>query len=118
RALHFPRAALPLALCLQHLQQLLFSMIVLLGVLLAFGVPPTVNWLLAIPILGLQSVFNVGLALAVARAGSRTPDLAQVLPFALRTWMYVSGVMYSLSDKAHHLPEALRALPGLNPAAV
>jgi teichoic acid transport system permease protein len=118
RALHFPRASLPLAMCIQQLQQLLFSMIVLFGVLLGFGVPPTLNWLLAVPVLFLQSIFNAGLALTVARACSRTPDLAQAMPFVLRTWMYTSGVMYSLADKAKHLPEALQPLLPLNPAAV
>jgi teichoic acid transport system permease protein len=118
RALPFPRASLPLALCIRELQQLLFSMIVLFGVLLGFGVPPTLNWLLAVPVLFLQSIFNAGLALAVARAGSRIPDLAQAMPFVLRTWMYMSGVMYSLTDKAHHLPEVLQPLLPLNPAAV
>lgn len=118
RALHFPRASLPLALCLQQLQQLLFSMAVLLVVLLGFGIRPTLNWLLVVPVLVLQSLFNAGLALIVARAGSRTPDLAQVMPFVLRTWMYLSGVMYSLAAKAKHLPELIQGLLPLNPAAV
>jgi teichoic acid transport system permease protein len=118
RALHFPRASLPLALCLQQLQQLMFSMLVLLVILIGFGIPPTVHWLLAAPVLVLQTMFNAGLALAVARAGSRTPDLAQVMPFILRTWMYLSGVMYSLADKAKHMPEAIQVALPLNPAAV
>lgn len=118
RALHFPRAALPLALCVQQFQQLLFSLLVLGAVLLGFGVPPTANWLLVVPVLALQSLFNAGLALAAARAGSRTPDLAQVMPFVLRTWMYLSGVMYSLADKAQQLPEPIQVLLPLNPAAI
>jgi teichoic acid transport system permease protein len=118
RALHFPRASLPLALCIQQFQQLMFSMIVLVVVLLGFGVPPTLHWLLAVPALAAQSVFNVGLALIMARAGSNTPDLAQLMPFILRTWMYLSGVMYSLSSKAKHMPELVQSLLPLNPAAV
>jgi len=118
RALHFPRASLPLALCIQQFQQLLFSMIVLVLVLLGFGVPPTWHWFLVVPALLLQSVFNVGLALVVARVGSHTPDLAQVMPFIMRTWMYLSGVMYSLADKAKHMPEVVQTLLPLNPAAV
>jgi teichoic acid transport system permease protein len=118
RALHFPRASLPLALCIQQLQQLLFSLIVLVAILFAFGVPPTLHWLYAIPALVLQSGFNVGLALIVARAGSNTPDLAQLMPFLLRTWMYLSGVMYDLTTKAQHMPREVRGLLPLNPAAV
>jgi teichoic acid transport system permease protein len=118
RALHFPRASLPLALCIQQFQQLMFSLIVLVVVLLGFGVPPSLRWLLAVPALAAQSVFNIGLALIMARAGSNTPDLAQLMPFLLRTWMYLSGVMYSLSSKAKHMPELVQTLLPLNPAAV
>ncbi|MGW1891742.1 ABC transporter permease [Streptomyces sp. NPDC002004] len=121
RALHFPRAALPVSFCLQQLQQLLFSMCALVVILLGFGVPPTMHWLLALPVLVLQFTFNTGLALVMARMGSKTPDIAQLMPFLLRTWMYVSGVMWSL-DKVLHghksLPHIVQVLLGCNPAAV
>ncbi|MEV0124155.1 ABC transporter permease [Streptomyces sp. NPDC050703] len=120
RALHFPRASLPVSYCLQQLQQLLFSMCALAVILLCFGVPPTVYWLLAPPALALQFTFNTGLALVMARLGSRTPDIAQLMPFVLRTWMYASGVMWSidavLADR--NLPHALKVLLECNPAAV
>ncbi|MEU8826955.1 ABC transporter permease [Streptomyces sp. NPDC048636] len=103
RALHFPRASLPISFSLQQLQQLLFSMIVLLVVLLGFGHFPDLSWLLIVPVLALQFLFNTGVALIMARMGAKTPDLAQLLPFILRTWMYASGVMYPLE---HMLKEA------------
>ncbi|MES4907466.1 MULTISPECIES: ABC transporter permease [unclassified Streptomyces] len=97
RALHFPRASLPISFSLQQLQQLLFSMIVLVVVLVGFGHYPALAWLLILPVLALQFVFNTGLSLIMARLGAKTPDLAQLLPFILRTWMYASGVMYPLA---------------------
>jgi teichoic acid transport system permease protein len=96
RALHFPRASLPISFSLQQLQQLLFSMIVLVIIMIAFGSLPAWSWLLVIPALLLQFVFNTGLALIFARMGAKTPDLAQLMPFVLRTWMYASGVMFSI----------------------
>lgn len=96
RALHFPRASLPISFALQQLQQLLFSMIVLVVIMCAFGIFPAVSWLLVLPALVLQFVFNMGLALIFARMGSKTPDLAQLMPFVMRTWMYASGVMFSI----------------------
>ncbi|WP_372349665.1 ABC transporter permease [Streptomyces sp. KL116D] len=120
RALHFPRAALPVSYCLQQLQQLLFSMCALVVILLCFGVPPAMSWLLVIPVLLLQFTFNTGLALIMARVGAHTPDIAQLMPFLLRTWMYVSGVMWSLDhlvgDKG--LPHIVTVLLQANPAAV
>lgn len=121
RALHFPRASLPISFSLQQLQQLLYSMIVLLVILLGFRQIPHWSWLLVLPVLTLQFVFNTGLALVMARLGSKTPDLAQLMPFVLRTWMYASGVMFPL----HYMmttragaPEWLADLIAMNPAAV
>ncbi|MGY0067746.1 ABC transporter permease [Streptomyces sp. QTS137] len=120
RALHFPRASLPVSFALQQLQQLLYSMVVLVVVVMAFGSMPALSWLLVVPALLLQFVFNTGLALVFARLGSRTPDLAQLMPFVLRTWMYASGVMFSIpamladKDVPHWLADVLQ----LNPAAV
>ncbi|WP_330172656.1 ABC transporter permease [Streptomyces sp. NBC_01498] len=96
RALHFPRASLPISFALQQLQQLLFSMIVLLVVVVGFGSLPSLSWVLVLPVLVLQFFFNTGLALMMARLGSKTPDLAQLMPFIMRTWMYASGVMFSI----------------------
>ncbi|MEV6118545.1 ABC transporter permease [Streptomyces sp. NPDC052109] len=120
RALHFPRAALPISFCLQQLQQLLFSMTALVVIILSFGIPVTPRWLLAIPALILQSIFNAGVSMIMARWGAKTPDIAQLMPFVLRTWMYVSGVMWSISKltKKDHLPHIVTVLLETNPAAV
>ncbi|MFE6775542.1 ABC transporter permease [Streptomyces sp. NPDC057702] len=120
RALHFPRAALPISFSLQQLQQLLFSMIVLAMVLVGFGHYPGVSWVLIVPVLVLQFVFNTGLAMIMARLGSKTPDLAQLLPFITRTWLYASGVMYSIPDMLakKNVPDWLDDLLLSNPASV
>ena len=118
RALHFPRAALPVSFALQQLQQLLFSMIVLFAVAVGFGSYPRLSWVLIIPVLVLQFLFNTGLALIVARMGAKTPDLAQLMPFLLRTWMYTSGVMFSIHGMLVGRPEWFIRTLQVNPAAV
>jgi len=120
RALHFPRAALPVAFALQQLQQLLFSMAALIVILFCFGVPLSVSWVLAIPALALQFTFNAGVAMVMARLGAKTPDIAQLMPFVLRTWMYVSGVMWSIDrlTSGKGLPYIVVVLLKANPAAV
>ncbi|WOX26730.1 ABC transporter permease [Streptomyces sp. HUAS YS2] len=120
RALHFPRASLPIALALQQLQQLLFSMAALVVILCCFGEFPDLSWLLAVPALALQALFNTGVALTMARLAARTPDIAQVMPFVLRTWMYASGVMWSLHHLAAggRLPHAMVIVLQWNPAAL
>ncbi|MFH0518716.1 ABC transporter permease [Streptomyces sp. M41] len=121
RALHFPRAALPISFCLQQLQQLLFSMAALVVILLCFGVPVAASWMLAVPALVLQFTFNTGLAMIVARMGARTPDIAQLMPFLLRTWMYASGGMFSIThmmSKHTDWPSWATSALQANPAAV
>ncbi|MFD5820585.1 ABC transporter permease [Streptomyces sp. NPDC127038] len=120
RALHFPRAALPVSYAIQQLQQLLFSMAALIVILLCFGVPVSASWLLAVPVLMLQFMFNAGIAMIVARMGAKTPDIAQLMPFILRTWMYVSGVMWSIDKmlKNSSVPHWVEVALSSNPAAV
>lgn len=118
RALHFPRASLPISFALQQLQQLLYSMIVLVLVAVAFGSYPSMSWLLVVPALAMQFVFNIGLALIMARWGSKTPDLAQLMPFIMRTWMYGSGVMFSISVMLKGKPAWIADVLMYNPAAI
>ncbi|MER6097567.1 ABC transporter permease [Streptomyces sp. NPDC001728] len=118
RALHFPRATLPISFSLQQLQQLLFSMIVLFAVSISFGSYPSLRWLLLVPALLLQFVFNIGLAMIVARMGAKTPDLAQLMPFIMRTWMYASGVMFSIPAMLADKPAWIADVLMYNPAAV
>ena len=118
RALHFPRASLPVSFALQQLQQLLFSMVVLFVVVIAFGSYPGLSWLLILPVLVLQFLFNTGLALIMARLGAKTPDLAQLMPFIMRTWMYGSGVIFSIPIMLKDRPGWISDLLQSNPAAV
>ncbi len=120
RALHFPRASLPISLALQQLQQFLLSLAALVVILLGFGEFPAPSWLLAIPALFLQTLFNTGAALALARLAARLPDVSQLMPFVLRTWMYTSGAMWSIQNLASdgRFPAGVVLALQCNPAAV
>ncbi|MBY8872260.1 ABC transporter permease [Micromonospora sp. PLK6-60] len=118
RALHFPRACLPIAISLIELQNIGASMVVLTGIVLITGEPLTLEWLLIIPALALQMVFNAGLAMGLARLGSKVTDLKQIIPFVMRTWMYASGVFYSSALFAQHLPKWAAVAVEANPMLV
>src|ERR1700677_1233075 len=119
RALPFPRASLPIGYVLIELQQLVMSMAVLTVIVLSTGEPLTWYWLLAIPALLLQAVFNIGMGLFLARLGSGADDFSQLMPFLVRAWMYTSGVMYSIStiSTLRNHPTVSYLLQ-INPAAV
>jgi teichoic acid transport system permease protein len=118
RALHFPRACLPLAYVLVEFQQLLVSMVVLFAIVLSTGEPLTWYWLLLVPVLVMQATFNMGAALILARVGAGAQDVTQLVPFLTRIWRYFCGVMYSIASLPATLPEWAKNVLSLNPAAV
>jgi len=103
---------------LTQLRSLVMAMVVLVGIVLVTGEPITVEWFLLIPALGLQTLFNAGLALTVARLGARLTDIKQVMPFVMRTWMYASGVLYSVENFERYLPPVATAIVEANPLLV
>ncbi len=94
RALYFPRASLPLAYVIVELQQMLVGMVVLVVIMLVSGEYPSWYWLLLIPVVLLQTLFNTGAALIVARLGGSLADVSELIPFFLRISRYFCGVMY------------------------
>ena len=118
RALHFPRASLPISVTLIEAQHLVASMSVLMLIVLVTGEPLTLQWLLLVPVLLLQTVFNAGLALIFARVGSKLTDLRQVIPFALRVWMYGSAILYPVTMFSQRLDGWLLVLVESNPLLV
>jgi teichoic acid transport system permease protein len=117
RALRFPRAALPLGYVMIELQQMMLSLLVLAAILLCTGEGISAYWLLAIPVLALQTAFNIGCGLASARLGANVNDYSQLLPFLMRTWLYVSGVIFQIST-LDISSSTLKAVLALNPAAI
>jgi teichoic acid transport system permease protein len=117
RTLHFPRATLPLATVVNELNQMFLSMSILF-VLVGFTDGISFKWLLVVPALLLQTMFNVGMTLVFARLGAFLSDVSQLLPFVTRTWLYASGVFFSIPDKVRNLdgaPEWVIHVLALNP---
>jgi len=116
RTLHFPRATLPLASVLNELNQMLVSMGMLLVIV---GVTDGLawRWLLVVPALLLQIMFNIGITLVFARIGTFVSDVTQLLPFITRTWLYASGIFFSLPAKLDQVdaPDWVVQVLALNP---
>lgn len=120
RALHFPRATLPLAYAVVEFQQLLISLVVLVVIVVGFQEPIGWHMALVIPVIAMQLLFNLGISMVMARLGAFNRDITQLLPFIMRTWMYLSGVIFSLpsfAEKFKHTPW-LGKLLELNPGYV
>lgn len=130
RALHFPRAVLPLSFVLVEFKQLLISMCLLIAIIpitgVVYGTGDTImwQWLLIIPAIVLHMLFNLGISLIMARIGAESEDVNQLLPFITRIWFYVSGVFWSIDRFASRLAEfgppgeVMYRILQINPGAV
>jgi teichoic acid transport system permease protein len=119
RALYFPRASLPLAYVLVELEQMLVGMVVLVAIMLGSQQWPSWYWFLLIPAVLLQTMFNTGAALIVARLGGAMQDISELIPFFLRISRYFCGVMYLIITlPIHSLPPWVAKVLTLNPFAV
>jgi lipopolysaccharide transport system permease protein len=88
------------------------AFLVLLGMMLAFGVIPTINilWLPIFLLLAFTTALGVGLWLSALNVEYR--DIRYMVPFLTQFWMFISPVAYPSSLIENDL---LRTLYGLNP---
>lgn len=115
RSLNFPRMLMPLAQILQHLFELIPMVLVMLVIVIAFGEPITWGWLMIVPILGLMTLFNLGIALITARLTVHLRDIQQVIPILSRLVFYSSGIFYSLELVLADEPAWILTVTQLNP---
>ena len=115
RAISFPRAILPMAAVFAELASFGYALIAMVGVVLLTGEAIAWTWLLVVPVIALQLLFNLGAAFFMARAAAHFRDVQQVLPFVLRMWLYTSGVMWPISRLTERFPD-LEWLMYANPA--
>ncbi|MPZ73400.1 MAG: ABC transporter permease [Nitriliruptorales bacterium] len=115
RAISFPRAILPLTAVLAEFFAFGFAMVAMFVAVLITGEVPGWTWLLIVPLVGIQLVFNLGFGLLFARVADHFRDILQVLPYTLRIIGYMSGVLFPIERRLRNLPE-LRGVMDYNPA--
>ena len=120
RSIHFPRAVLPLAVVGKQLRVFYYALPIMIIILLVTGEPVTWQWLLAPVALLLIVLFSVGMALIMARIVATVRDISEVLPYFLRVWGYMSGVMIPIADRLERLgvPDWATFIIEINPGTV
>lgn len=117
QSINFPRAILPASSMVSETVSHLYALpvmfiVVILSDLTDDPIRPMWGWLLVVPATVAQLLFNLGLAMIVARLAFHFRDVQQFLPYLLRLGMYASGVLIPLSI----VPNArLRQVLELNP---
>ena len=113
KKIYFPRLSLPIATVLAGIIDFVLAFIVLLGIMLYYGLVPTINilWLPLFFLLALITSLGVSLWLSAMNVQFR--DVRYTVPILTQVWLFVTPIAYPSSL----LSEPWRTLYGLNPMA-
>ena len=113
KKVYFPRLAMPIATVLSGVIDFALAFIVLIGMMLVYGIMPTINtlWLPLFLLLALITSLGAGLWLSAMNVQFR--DVRYTVPFITQFWMFATPIVYPSSL----LPEPWRTLYGINPMA-
>ena len=112
---YFPRLIVPLATSLATLFDLVFGVLILIGMMLYFGVVLTSQILLAPLFIVLALIVAVTFGTLFSALNVRFRDVKFALPFLLQVWMIASPIFYptSLLTERWRLVFAINPLTGL-----
>lgn len=96
QSLGFPRILLPISVVVENAMRMVPILALLVVLLLVFGEPISWSWLLVVPILAMMAVFNLGVALIVARMSVWTRDVQQFIPTINRVLFYASSIFFQV----------------------
>jgi lipopolysaccharide transport system permease protein len=111
KKVYFPRLSVPIASVTSGIIDFSVAFIVLLGMMLYYGILPTLNviWL---PFLLLLTVMtSLGVSLWLSALNVQFRDVRHVLPFLIQLWFFATPIAYPSSL----LSEPWRTLYSLNP---
>jgi lipopolysaccharide transport system permease protein len=113
KKVYFPRMIIPMTSVSCGVVDFVFAFIVLVGMMLFYGIVPTLNilWLPFLLVLALTTALGVGLWFSALNVQFR--DVRYVIPFLTQFWLFATPIAYPSSL----LPEPWHTLYGLNPMA-
>jgi ABC-type polysaccharide/polyol phosphate transport system ATPase subunit/ABC-type polysaccharide/polyol phosphate export permease len=114
RKIPFPPIALPLASVLNSAYVYGLSLVVVLGFILASGIPPEPDWLEVVPLFLLLGVFTGGVAMLLSLLYVVIRDIQQIWVVVTRLLFFATPIFYPVEI----VPEGLRHILMLNPLAV
>ncbi|GJL49632.1 ABC transporter permease [Candidatus Nitrospira salsa] len=111
KKVYFPRLVIPLSSVLSGVVDFVLAFVVLLGMMLFYGIVPTVNvlWLPFLLLLAFVTALGVGLWFSAMNVQFR--DVRYTIPFFTQFWLFATPIAYPSSL----LSESWRILYGLNP---
>ena len=111
RKVYFPRLIMPLAKVTAPLLDFMISCVVMIGLMLCYGMVPSIKILLIFPLVLVATLLALSIALWLGPVNVRFRDIKHTVPFMLQVWMYASPIVYPLSQ----VPAEYKVLYSLNP---
>lgn len=97
RTLNFPAGILPISVVIGELLAHLPALLVML-LIVATAYPVSPFWVLVLLVVALQTLFNLGLGMIVARLTVHFHDFSQLLGHLLKMWLLASGVLFPFDN--------------------
>ena len=112
---YFPRLIVPLAATLGSLFDLIFSVLILLGLMVYYGISPSIQLLLAPIFILLTLILAAAIGTLLSALTVRYRDVKFALPFSLQVWMIASPIFYPVSmlSEKWSLVYAINPLTGI-----
>ncbi|HYN69037.1 MAG TPA: ABC transporter permease [Candidatus Eisenbacteria bacterium] len=111
KKVYFPRLVIPIAAVLTGFVDLAIAGAVLIGMMVVYGIVPTLTTVWVVPLLLLAFVASLGVGLWLSALNVRYRDVRYIVPFLLQIWLFATPIAYPSSL----LPEPWRTLSALNP---
>ncbi len=108
---YFPRLVIPIAAVFSGLMDFVLAFLTLLGMMVFFGIFPSLAVFSIIFFLFLALVSALGTGLWLSSLNVKFRDVRYVIPFSVQIWMYATPIAYPSS----FIPEPWRTFYGLNP---
>jgi len=111
KKVYFPRLAIPISIVIAGVVDFVLAFIVLLGMMVFYGIFPTLNIIWLPFLLLLTFVTSLGTGLWLAALNVQFRDVRYTVPFLTQFWLFASPIAYPSSL----LSEPWRTLYGINP---
>jgi len=112
KKIYFPRLVIPISAVISGVVDFVLAFIVLLGMMLAYGIVPTINVIFLPLLLLLAFVTALGVGMWLSAMNVQFRDVRYTVPFLTQFWMFATPIAYPSSLIEN---DVLRTIYGINP---
>lgn len=112
KKIYFPRLVIPISAVISGVVDFALAFLVLLGMMLVYGIVPTINVIFLPLLLLLAFITALGVGMWLSAMNVQFRDVRYTVPFLTQFWMFATPIAYPSSLIENDL---LRTIYGINP---